>query len=152
MIEPTGAVGMSMQPASRPQAGSSLTEDQTQFINHTLSQFDAKYLSKEDTLSIVTSFQDVGIQAGKVLGEVMAAAGFDAKSVGDLAGAQGKPPGGASKVQGSGVSLSEDVLRDLYALLDQYYSDDTSETDKASLGDTIYRLLGAESNIFSATA
>jgi hypothetical protein len=133
------------------QSDASLSDDQTQLITYTLSQDDAENLTAEDAESIVSIFQEAGIQPGKSLAEAMESAGYDAKAVGDLARPQGPPPGGAPS-QGGGINLSDDVLKELYTLLDEYYAESTSASDKSELETSIQGLLGSASNIFSAKA
>lgn len=150
MMNSVGAASMAMPAPPRPQSGVTLTDTQNQLIGETLSQFDAKDLSATDAQSIVAAFQEAGIQPGGALAAAMQTAGFDAKTVGDMAGIQGRGP--SSPPSGGGVTIGEDVLQELYALLDQYYTDSNSEMDKPSLQASIQELLGSQSNIFSATA
>lgn len=146
MVSSIAASGMSMPPP-RMQSDASLSDDQTQLITDTLSQYDAENLTAEDAESIVSIFQEAGIQPGKSLAEAMESAGYDAKAVGDLA----RPQGGAPS-QGGGINLSDDVLKELYTLLDEYYAESTSASDKSELETSIQGLLGSASNIFSAKA
>lgn len=143
-----------MHPPPHGQGGAPLTNDQKQLINDTLSKFDADSLTESDAISIVTAFQEAGIQPGKELAKVMEAAGFDAKRVGDLADVQGPPPGQGKGPDGigNGINLSEEALKELYTLLDQYYADDITESDRNNLRNSISELLGSENSIFSVTA
>ncbi len=151
MVNSIAASGMSMPPPPRMQSAASLTEDQTQLINDTLSQFDAENLTETDAKSIVSIFQEAGIQPGKSLADAMDAAGFDAKALGDLARPQGPPPSGPQG-QSGGINLSDDALKELYTLLDEYYSENASASDKSGLENSIQELLGSASSIFSAKA
>ncbi len=151
MIDSISNAGMAMPPPPRGQGEASLTDDQKQLITDTLSKFDADSLTESDATSIVSSFQEAGIQPGRELAEAMEAAGFDAKAVGDMAGVQGPPPGGPQG-QSGGINISEELLEELYTLLDQYYAEETTDVDRSSLMDTISELLGSENSIFSAKA
>ncbi len=149
MINSISNTEMAMPHTPRGQGGTSLTEDQKQLINDTLSKFDADSLTESDAISIVSSFQEAGIQPGRELAQTMEAAGFDAKGVGDMAGIQGPPPGGPQG-QGGGFNINDEVLEELYTLLDQYYAEETTNTDRSSLMDSIRELLGSEDSILSA--
>lgn len=149
-MDSIAATSVSMPPPPRTQSSASLTDTQNQLINETLGQFDSKNLTTTDAQSIVATFQEAGIQPGKALAAAMENAGFDARAVGDLAGAQGRGP--ASQAIGGGVTVGEDVLWELYALLDQYYAESSSETDRSGLQASIQELLGSQSSLFSATA
>ncbi len=151
MIDSISNTGMAMPHPPRGQGGASLTDDQKQLITDTLNQFDADSLTEADATSIVSSFQEAGIQPGKELAQVMETAGFDAKIVGDMAGVQGPPPGGPQG-QGGGININEELLEELYTLLDQYYAEETTDVDRSSLTDSIRTLLGSEDSIFSAKA
>ncbi|MDK1287326.1 hypothetical protein [Pseudoalteromonas umbrosa] len=107
--------------ASRPQI--TLSEQQTSTIKETLEQFDPENLSEADAQSIVNSFSEAGIKPSKALAEQMSELGFDAKAVGELAGAPTKPPKDKSSPQ---VDLKQVV---------DYLSDALSEKDTNQLND-----------------
>jgi len=85
--------GMSMPPPP-PRSEQSLTEEQQTFITDTLAEFNADELSEEDALGIIEMFSEANIQPGAALEKAMSSAGFDAKSIGDIAAASdsGRPP------------------------------------------------------------
>lgn len=151
MINSVGSSGMSMPTGYRPQNLPALSNDQQTLISETLSQYDADSLSEADAQSIVTTFQEAGIQPGKGLEEAMSVAGFDARSIGEKAGPQGPRPSGPPPQDG-GFTVSEDTLEELYTLLDQYYAEDTSTADKTGLQSSIQELLGSETRLFEVTA
>ncbi|MBQ4845388.1 hypothetical protein [Pseudoalteromonas sp. MMG005] len=62
-----------------------LSQNQKTTITDTLAEFDPQSLSKEDAQAIVRTFSEAGIKANKQLGQLMADAGFDAKTVAELA-------------------------------------------------------------------
>ena len=85
MINSMGS-GMPMPPPpSRSGSEQVLTEDQQTLISETLSEYDAKNISQADALNIVEVFSQAGIQPGEALEKTLSSAGFDAKSIGDLA-------------------------------------------------------------------
>ncbi|AOT09304.1 hypothetical protein [Pseudoalteromonas luteoviolacea] len=107
--------------ASRPQI--TLSEQQTSTIKETLEQFDPDNLSEADAQSIVNSFSEAGIKPSKALAEQMSELGFDAKAIGELAGAPAKPPKDKPSAQ---VDLKQVV---------EYLSDALVEQDSNQLND-----------------
>jgi hypothetical protein len=80
-----------------------------------MSNFDSKNITASDAKKISSEFSKLGIQPGRELQEAMAAEGFDAKQVSDLAFGQGQQPNGgnsAGKLQ-SAVSSSLSDLKSL---------------------------------------
>ncbi|MBT6878073.1 MAG: hypothetical protein HOA22_00915 [Gammaproteobacteria bacterium] len=154
MIDAISNAAMPMRPPGNGQGGASLTDEQKQLISDTLSEYDADSLTEADATSIVSAFQDAGIQPGKGLAETMEAAGFDARAVGEMADVQGPPPGqglGPQEKDG-GINLSEDMMEELYTLLEQYYSEETADEERSSLMNAIRGVMGQEDNLFSASA
>tara|TARA_R110001592_G_scaffold296566_5_gene567013 strand:+ start:1767 stop:2240 length:474 start_codon:yes stop_codon:yes gene_type:complete len=85
MINSMGS-GMAMPPPpARTDSQQILTEDQQILISETLSEYDAKNISQADALNIVEVFSQAGIQPSEALEKTLSSAGFDAKSIGDLA-------------------------------------------------------------------
>lgn len=133
-----------MMPQQQSQQSIKLTDDQSQLIMDTLAEFDVDNLSATDAQTIVETFSNAGIQPGAALEEAMSDAGFDARSVGELAGLSGgnpppPPPGGANMSQS--LSLEEDVLSDLNELLNDYYSGELSDEEKATTLSSIQSLI-----------
>ncbi len=119
-----------------------LSQDQIELIKSTLNEFDPDNLSKSDALSIAETFRTAGIQPGPQLAEVMAESGFDARAVGELAGAAPPPPPPPpQQVNASGLSIDEATLQQLSELLDQYYSGDLSDTEQESTLASIQEIL-----------
>jgi hypothetical protein len=82
-------------PPSGAGSQSSLTDDQSSFIEETLSGYDADNLSESDAASIVEAFADAGIAPSSAFADKLAEVGFDAKEMGDLtsgASETGRPP------------------------------------------------------------
>ena len=99
---------------SRPSSG--LTADQKDGIKSVLSHFDATKLSASDAKKITSEFKKMGVQPGKELEEAMAASGFDAKQVGNLAFGQGQQPkGGVSG--GNSQAMVSSSLSELKSLM-----------------------------------
>lgn len=101
---------MPMQSGFGQNGGASLTEEQMQLVSDTLEQFDVENLTAADAQSIVAIFEEAGIQPGQALQEAMAASGFDARTVGEMAGVgpSGPPPGGG---KGGGMPPSEESIQ-----------------------------------------
>ncbi|MDY0250108.1 MAG: hypothetical protein RBR45_08680 [Pseudomonas sp.] len=111
----------------------SITQDQRKIIEDTLAQYDSQSLTQADASSIVEMFKESGIQPGRALADAMTEFGFDAKSVGDLAGVGGPPPGGPEMGANAGpaaLNISDSMLQELNELLSEYYSDDLSEESR----------------------
>tara|TARA_B110000438_G_C15570598_1_gene545215 strand:- start:225 stop:764 length:540 start_codon:yes stop_codon:yes gene_type:complete len=91
----TTNLGSSMPPPPA-RTEQSLTADQQSLISETLSEFDTENLSQEDALSIIETFSQANIQPGAALEKALSSAGFDAKSIGELAnvseGSRPPPP------------------------------------------------------------
>ena len=132
-----------MMPPQQAQQ-SKLTTEQSQLIEDTLAEFDPEALSASDAQSIVEAFKDAGIQPGAALEQAMSDAGFDARSVGDLAGvgeggAPPPPPGGANMSQP--LELDEELLSDLNELLNDYYSGELSDEEKETTLSSIQSII-----------
>ena len=90
MINSIGSTG-SMPPPS-PKNSEPLTDEQQQLLTDTLSEFDAENLTEADAQSIIATLSEAGIKPGKELESAMSDLGFDAKSLGELAGQDRRPP------------------------------------------------------------
>ena len=108
-----GSVSANTTLSATPNARSSsaLSTDQKSSIQSLLGKFDSKNLSAADAKKITSEFKKLGVQPSRELEDAMAASGFDAKQVGDLAFGKGQlpsgsAPGGISKAMVSS-SLSE---------------------------------------------
>ncbi|MBT7307018.1 MAG: hypothetical protein HN842_02305 [Gammaproteobacteria bacterium] len=155
MIEGISAGAMSIPPRQAGGAGSGLSADQSQLIHNTLNEFDADALTEADALSIVSTFSETGIQPGKGLEKAMESAGFDPKTVGELAGVEGPAQRGAMgppPTSGVNTSLNEEMLQELYSLLDQYYDAGRTDEDQTSLLHSIQGILGEDERLFSLSA
>lgn len=114
-----GSISSNTSLSASPNARSSsaLSTDQKSSIQSVLDQFDSKNLSAADAKKITSEFKKLGVQPSRELEDAMAASGFDAKQVGDLAFGQGQlpsggAPGGSSKAM---VSSSLSELKNLMA-------------------------------------
>ena len=96
----------SLGATSNLQSSSTLSADQKKSIQSILGKFDSKNVSVADAKKITTEFKKLGIQPGRELAETMAASGFDAKQVGDLAFGQGQPPGAGAMAASSKAKVS----------------------------------------------
>lgn len=136
-ISNIGQAGMvQMQQSQRPRP---LSDEQRQTVSDVLANYDAENLTESDAAAIVEAFSAAGIQPGRELAEAMAEYGFDAKTVGDLAGVEGPRQGPPPGMGGQPVTLniSDEMLQDLNELLDAYYSDSISESDRETTLDAI---------------
>lgn len=143
-----GISGNSSMQAMMPQPQSqqsSLTTEQSQLIEDTLAEFDVDNLSAADAKSIVETFSEAGIQPGSGLEQAMSDAGFDARTIGDLAGVGeggGPPPppqGGASMSQP--LELDDELLSDLNEMLNEYYSGDLSDEEQTTMLSSIQSII-----------
>jgi len=129
-------IGSSAYYTTRTAAESStLTGDQRQLIEQTLSSYDPENLTQADAAAIVGLFSDAGI-------------GFDARTIGEMAGA-GAAPGGSMPPppNGGGVltlNIDDEMLQQLNQLLTDYYDSDLTDAEKSSTLDAI-------KNIFQQT-
>ena len=106
----------SMGGTSNLRASSGLTAEQKSGIKSVLGKLDSKNFSSADAKKITSEFKKLGIQPGKELEEAMAASGFDARQVGDLAFGHGQQSqGGLSS--GSSKALVSSSLTELKSLL-----------------------------------
>ena len=97
-------------PQARTTAG--ISADQKESMTKVLSQFDANNLSSADAKKITTAFKKTGVEPGRALEEVMAASGFNAQQVGQLAFGAGATP-----AEGPGGSKGVDTVRSSLAEL-----------------------------------
>ena len=113
-----------------------LSQEQQQLIEDTLANYDTDQLSASDAASIVEVFSEAGIQPGAGLEAAMSDAGFDARTVGDMAGATGSRPPGPPTGGGGQIgqlNLSDEMLSNLNELLDRYLGDTREDSEKESL-------------------
>ena len=122
-----------------------LTSEQQQLVTQTLADFDPESITEADALSIVEIFSQAGIQPGRALAETVVQSGFDARSIGELAGVQGPKQGNRPADQGTkpGLNISDQLLSELNEMLNNYYSNDLSDQDKASTLESIQEILQA---------
>lgn len=118
---------------------SSLSTDQQAFIADLLSQYDSESLSASDAQEIVKALQEAGIEPSKAMESTMAASGFDAKEIGDLAGV-GKGDGGGRPMgppppKKEEMSSVSDLLESLLSSDEE--EDDTTTSTTSSSFDTV---------------
>ena len=118
---------------------SSLSTDQQAFITDLLSQYDSESLSASDAQEIVKALQEAGIEPSKAMESTMAASGFDAKEIGDLAGV-GKGDGGGRPMgppppKKEEMSSVSDLLESLLSSDEE--EDDTTTSTTSSSFDTV---------------
>ena len=118
---------------------SSLSTDQQAFIADLLSQYDSESLAASDAQEIVKALQEAGIEPSKAMESTMAASGFDAKEIGDLAGVgkgdgAGRPMGPPPPKKEEMSSVS-DLLESLLSSDEE--EDDTTTSTTSSSFDTV---------------
>lgn len=118
---------------------SSLSYDQQQIIDDTLSNYDSSSLTTSDAQEIVSAFQEAGINPSKELEDAMSSLGFDAQVVGELAGL-----GQNAGIQGGNgmpppppPSSSEEEEDTVSTLLETLFSTDDEDDTSSSAFDTI---------------
>jgi len=144
MINSIGSNVQMPSQQSMPAKPQEMTSDQKGQVEDILKQYSADSLSAEDALTIVNSFEELGIAPGQELEQVMADIGFDAKSVGEMAGLQEPgegqmpPPPPQSEVTNSTemVSFLEEIL--------ESYGDQLSDEDKDSILAAVQEKFGME--------
>ena len=121
-------------PPPPPSAGgqSSLSDDQTSLIEETLSGYDADNLTQSDAASIVEAFAEAGITPSSAFADKLAEVGFDAREIGDLAGAKpgesGRPPLPPSGSGNLDLTDAVDYLETLFDEKDETATDNSSIT------------------------
>ena len=124
----------------------SLSYEQQQVIDNTLSNYDANNLTQSDALEIVATFQDANIKPSKQLEDAMSSLGFDAKEVGELAGISAgnegmiqqaggmpPPPPPPSSVSTEDEEDEEYTYNSVQTLLDTLFSSDDEDDNLNSL-------------------
>lgn len=135
MVDSIGSASLHPPPPPPSGAGgqSSLTEEQTALIEETLSGYDADNLSESDAASIVEAFAEAGISPSSAFADKLAEVGFDAREIGDLAGAKtagaGQPPPPPPS-SSSNLDLTDavDYLETLFDEKDETATDNSSIT------------------------
>jgi Ca2+-binding EF-hand superfamily protein len=94
-------------------SSSSTSSSQSETISSILLEYDSSNLSQNDAKSIVSAFQEAGIEPSEELVSAMAEAGFDAKEVGTLAGVAGPQGGG-----GGGAPMASSDTSEVYDAMD----------------------------------
>ena len=141
----SGSVSASMPVATQAQSNSSINATQQKLIEETLAEFDANNLSESDALAIVEAFSEAGIQPGAELESLMSDAGFDAKTVGDLAGVGPKGQGPDSTRGGQ--------FNEMVDLLSQLIDEALQESDDGQISDeqklSIYEAMAEQFSVES---
>jgi len=144
MINSIGSNVQMPSQQSMPAKPQEMTSDQKSQIEDILEQYSADSLSAEDALSIVKSFEELGITPGQKLEQVMADKGFDAKSVGEMAGLQGPGgEGGMPPPPQKEVSNSTEMVSFLEEILENY-GEQLSDEDKDSILTAVQERFGME--------
>jgi|GEM_PF-2336421 len=110
----------------------SLSSEEEEFISSLLLEYDSDNISAEDASAISAALKDAGIAPSKELASAMADSGFDAREVGDLAGA-GKANQAVSfesvmDYTSRIMSLNENSKEQVKELFDSYKPENTELT------------------------
>ncbi|SFF81545.1 hypothetical protein [Neptunomonas qingdaonensis] len=161
MISGISGASMAVFQTQSSSNSSSLSTDQRQLIEDTLAEFNVDQLTEADALSITETFADAGIQPGREMAQAMSDAGFDARTIGDLAGVGGPQQGGMQQggtpppPPSQGLNISDEMLQSLNDLLNDYYSGDLTEEEQASTLTSITDILketAPEGGLINVTA
>ncbi len=121
-----------------------LTSEQQTLISDVLSLYEPEKLTQEDANEIVNLFSEAGISPGKQLEELMAAQGFDAKSVGELAGVE-KRKSAPPPPKPPSADLNVDQLVDfLEELMADKVGGSLSDEDKLQIYEELSQRFGIE--------
>ena len=122
-------------PPPTPRSEQSLTSDQQSLISETLSEFDTDNLSQEDALNIIETFSQANIEPGAALEKALTSAGFDAKSIGELANvSEGSRPPPPPKQSADEITSMVDYLAEiLEETLSVNNGNSLSDEDKQSI-------------------
>lgn len=135
------AVAGSSSSSSSPK----LSAEKTAQLSDVLQKYDPSSMTSSDAKAMVSEISNLGIQPGKALESAMAAEGFDAKSVGDMAGVGGGMPP-PPPPQSSGIN--SDALDMLMSILEEYSSSSSSsDTDISALLEQLKESMSANQNI-----
>ncbi|MBF7073891.1 hypothetical protein ISG33_10815 [Glaciecola sp. MH2013] len=131
----SGSASFRPPPPPKNSSSSELSSEQSEFIEKTLSSYDANKLTEQDASDIVNSFAEAGIKPSAGFADLLAESGFDARELGDLAGVGGareqRPPPQSSA---SNLSSVVDYLDGL--------SDTSSSETSGSLAETLSQKFG----------
>lgn len=125
-------------PPPRSSGGNdSLTDEQQTLLSETLSDYDAENLTADDASNIIEALSEAGIKPGAGLEAAMSELGFDAKSIGELGGAQagnGEIPPPPPQQSSEEISSMVDYLSELMEeKLAESESSELSDDDKSSI-------------------
>ena len=146
MIQSNLGLGNSgaLSPTGPPKQDKPLTEQQTQLVSDTLSQYHVDQLTQEDAVEIVKAFEEAGITPGRALAEAMSQFEFDAKEVGELAGIKGNEAGPPPPPQRE--SITSEMLDFLSEQLDKYGDEELSVENKKSIMAAMQQEFDLQSN------
>ncbi|UUX49955.1 hypothetical protein NUH88_21520 [Nisaea acidiphila] len=127
----SGALPPPPPPGGAGGPGKALSEEEKSTIASILEQYDPESLSEEDVDSIKQQLQDAGIDPSPELGSLIEEAGFDKEQFRP----DGPPPGGPPPGGEGGPSglVSEDGLKTLSSILEEYDVENLSEDDVSAI-------------------
>lgn len=112
--------------------GTSMTEEQKSAAEEILSKYDPENLSEEDANAIKEELREAGIKPSRELGTLIEESGFDPEQF-RPAGPPPGGPGGPGKPGGSENLVSEEGLKTLAEILEEYDVENLSEDDLTAI-------------------
>lgn len=112
----------------------SLTAEQKETVTSVLKDFDAENISEADAKLIATAFKEAGIQPSQQLAQALSDEGFDARDIGQKAGAgrpDGPPP--PPKQENDETSFNTSALQTLQDILDEYELDSLTAEEEQDI-------------------
>lgn len=132
MINSIGSSIQMLSQQSMPVKPQIMTQDQKNQLEGILEQYSADSLTAGDALTIVKSFEALGIAPGQELEQMMEDKGFNAKSVGEMAGLQEPREGQVPPPPQGEVTNSTEMVSFLEEILESY-GEQLSDEDKNSI-------------------
>lgn len=131
------SINVGLMPQAPAQLGTApLTPDQLSGLTKILENYDPKNVSQSDAEEIVSGVKTLGIEPGRGLASAMADSGFDARQIGDKAGAgKDRPPppppggGGPKGPDGQSGTINKEAINALKLLIENYEGQDITDDD-----------------------
>ncbi len=99
-----------------------------------LSEYDADYVTEENTIAIMEALKEAGYVPGPGLGQAITEAGFDPQEIGSY-GPQSQlgPPPPPPPQANDGAGINTDTLAKLMEILEQYNLEEISAEEEEAL-------------------
>ena len=115
-------ISSSLPPFNQSQSFSvsKLSNEQKEMITYILSDYDSSMLSETEAKELVYMFQDAGINPSRDLADVLETNGFDARSIGELAGVPEPHTKDEEALLPNRSGVNQGNLQLLQSILEQY--------------------------------